>query len=627
MVTMKHQLRISALPAFRGGWLPFRSGFEEISDQLLRDIDLVDMEVPGGMLTLDRKQFTPIQEANYQADQHIKRGDWPSAVKALNRMIELRPDPPLLSAVYIMLGMAHAQARNQDAAVVAFREAIRINENAEYAHLFLGTALMLSDRSEEAIDPIKKALELDSSLTHANFYLGHVYSSLGRWDEAIASYGAEIESHPKSPEAYQELARLFVRLGDENVAEREQYYLNAIETFRKWIEITPEDANTHNLIGYLCMMVGRPDPAIAAFERAIRIDSNHILALYNVGTAYLDTDRNLDAKEIFERITQLGEDFIRAQLARLSPNVEATIPLSMCEAYQKLGAAALKIYQTDPSKGRELLSEAETAFKASLRYIPDDIHSLYNLGITHYMMSCRAAAIKELRQVLEIQPNHEDAANNLRVIEEELTKVRHWLGSKVWKRLESSTDQAPVFSEDLVDEIAHAREKIYENVAVSHERDAFTADDLLQALRPLMEYIPSAETIADLTVGIFRRGWLSSSQAACLAGTDLAAFLAYSYLVGVSLDELASEIGDQGREYADALVDALKEVVELQPDDERASAQLQTLLQERLDQKLQESGLVKEVRGPITDFTPYKDRTLMPVGNKPLSEIVVEDRR
>jgi tetratricopeptide (TPR) repeat protein len=341
----------------------------------------------------------------------------------------------------------------------------------------------------------------------------------------------------------------------------------------------------------------------------------------------LDTDRNQDAKEIFERLTQVGEDFIGEQLARISPNVEATIPLSMGEAYQKLGAASLKIYQADPSKGRELLSGAETAFKASLRYIPDDIHSLYNLGITHYMMGCRAAAIKELHQVLAIQPNNEDAANNLRVIEEELTKVRHWLGSRVWKRLESSTDQTPVYSEDLVDEIAQAREKIYENVAGSHEDDAFASEDLLQALRPLMEYIPSAEAIADLTVRLFQRGWLSSAQAAQLAGTDLAAFLAYLHLVGISLKDLPENGGDRSEEHRDASIQALKEVLESNPNDERARAQLQALLQERLDEKLRESGLLKEVKGPITDFTPYKNRTLMTVGNKPLSEIVIEGRR
>jgi hypothetical protein len=103
--------------------------------------------------------------------------------------------------------------------------------------------------------------------------------------------------------------------------------------------------------------------------------------------------------------------------------------------------------------------------------------------------------------------------------------------------------------------------------------------------------------------------------------------LAYSYLDGVPLDQLVSEVRDQGQEYRDALIEGLEEVLELQPDDERARAQLQTLLQGRLDQKLQESGLLKEVKGPITDFTPYKNRTLIPVGDKPLSEIVIEDRR
>jgi tetratricopeptide (TPR) repeat protein len=625
---MKRQWKISGLSAFRGGLLPFRS-FEEISDQLLREIELVDIEVPGGTMTRDRKQFTPIQEAYYQASQCIEREEWPKALEALRRVISLQPQPAFLSAIYTMVGMIHARAGNQQAAIKALEEAIRLNAQAEFAQLFLGTALMLSNRFDEAIGPIKKALELDPELTHANFYLGHIYTNLDRWDEAIAAYNAEIDTHPQSPEAYQELARLFVRLGDENVEERDQYYLKAIETFSKWSEIEPEDANTHNLTCYLYMMVGRHSSAIDAFERAIKIDSDHVLALFNLGTAYLDADRNREAKQIFEQLTQGGEAFIREQLARISLNVEETIPLSMGEAYQKLGAASLKIYQAqlDPSMGRELLGEAEMAFKASLGYVPGDIHSLYNLGITHYMMGFRAAALKGLRQVLEIQPNNEDATNSLRVIEEELTKIRHWLGSKVWKRLESSTDQTPVYSEDLVDEIAKAREKIYENVAASREGDVFTSDDLVQALRPLIEYIPSAETIADLTVRIFRRGWLSSSQAAQLAGTDLAAFLAYSYLDGFPLDQLASEIRIQGREYRDALIEALKEVVELQPNDERASAQLQTLLQERLDQKLQELGLLKEVKDPITDFTPYKDRTLMTVGNKPLSEIVIEGRR
>lgn len=77
----------------------------------------------------------------------------------------------------------------------------------------------------------------------------------------------------------------------------------------------------------------------------------------------------------------------------------------------------------------------------------------------------------------------------------------------------------------------------------------------------------------------------------------------------------------------DTLVEAFKNVLELHPDDKRALSELRAMLLQRLDDKLKESGLLKEVRGPITDFTPYKDRTLMPYKGKPLSEIVIENRR
>ena len=98
------------------------------------------------------------------------------------------------------------------------------------------------------------------------------------------------------------------------------------------------------------------------------------------------------------------------------------------------------------------------------------------------------------------------------------------------------------------------------------------------------------------------------------------------YVERLISNDLVNECsGDQGPR--DAFVEALKKVLELHPDDERARSQLQSLLQQRLDEKLQESGLLKEVKGPITDFTPYKERTLMTVGNKPLSEIVIEGRR
>lgn len=42
---------------------------------------------------------------------------------------------------------------------------------------------------------------------------------------------------------------------------------------------------------------------------------------------------------------------------------------------------------------------------------------------------------------------------------------------------------------------------------------------------------------------------------------------------------------------------------------------------------LLESGLIKEIKPPITDFTPYHNRQLIQSKGRPLSEILIEDRR
>jgi hypothetical protein len=40
-----------------------------------------------------------------------------------------------------------------------------------------------------------------------------------------------------------------------------------------------------------------------------------------------------------------------------------------------------------------------------------------------------------------------------------------------------------------------------------------------------------------------------------------------------------------------------------------------------------ESGLLKEIKSPITDFTPYLNRKLIQSRGRPLSENLIENRR
>lgn len=54
---------------------------------------------------------------------------------------------------------------------------------------------------------------------------------------------------------------------------------------------------------------------------------------------------------------------------------------------------------------------------------------------------------------------------------------------------------------------------------------------------------------------------------------------------------------------------------------------LPKVTEEEFEQKLFELGLFSEVKPPITDFKPYRDRKPIEVKGKPLSEVIIEERR
>ena len=46
-----------------------------------------------------------------------------------------------------------------------------------------------------------------------------------------------------------------------------------------------------------------------------------------------------------------------------------------------------------------------------------------------------------------------------------------------------------------------------------------------------------------------------------------------------------------------------------------------------LQRRLFEAGVISEIKAPITDFTPYRNRQAVPIQGEPLSETVIRERR
>jgi tetratricopeptide (TPR) repeat protein len=583
--------------------------------------ELVTIEFPDGPETRDRSKFTPIQEAHYQANQYMEQEDWPNAVAAFRKVIALNLHPLMLQGEIIMMGIAYYYMGDLNQAAQAFEDALRINRHNDVAHLFLGTTRMVAGDFQNAIGSLKRSLELNPYDSNADFYLGHVYSELGLWDEAIEAYNAEIAKHREFTQAYEQLGRLYFKLGEENPTERWRYYLKTIETYKKWLEVEPDNSSVRNLIGYLYTQIGNIPEAMKGFEEAVKVKPDNVIALSNWGMACLNAERIGEAREIFKRLVSLGEEKVREQLSQTSPDdLDEDVRIAMAETYQLLGVANLKLHQEQCRAGGEeaaadlaLLLEAEAAFNNALSYNPEDVHSVYNLGLVYWGLKRRVAAARQFNKALELDPDYPDAAKGLRTVQDELEQWRRWMEMTIGRFAESSTPDNPVHTRDLIEKLAECRAKLYEGVDPAHEQEVFTSEDLLNAMLPVGEWLSKMDADMvrfEFAAWIFERGWLSSVEANKLSGLDV-----YQY------------VDDAGHIDFDRAVPVFKGALEIDPDNEPIRATLEALVELKLKQSLLETGLLKQSKEPITDFTPYQNRTPIVVHGKPVSETIVEDRR
>jgi len=119
-----------------------------------------------------------------------------------------------------------------DAAVLQYRETLRINPGAKSAHLYLGRALARQGDPEEAISCLQEALRRRAGLPSAYFYLGVCYEKLGKTAEATEAYREAARLEPENPRYHTNFGAILARQGrlDE-----------AVQCFREALKIDPKD--------------------------------------------------------------------------------------------------------------------------------------------------------------------------------------------------------------------------------------------------------------------------------------------------------------------------------------------------------------------------------------------------
>jgi TolB-like protein/Flp pilus assembly protein TadD len=235
------------------------------------------------------------------------------AIQLFEKAIEL---DPRYAAAYAGLGEAYATLHQYfeaqemwlDKAIEASLKALMYDSTLSEAYAALGLAYFDKKEVDEAVTATKKAIELDSNNFIAYWILGRIYHTADRDREAIDLFRKVLEINPDFYSAVNDLLMAYERLGEK---EKHAETLQAItQSFPRYLLKNPDDARARMYYGIHLATAGQKEKAKAEGEKALELNPNDSLMMYNAACLYARLgDARLAAKTLKDAVAAGQEDF------------------------------------------------------------------------------------------------------------------------------------------------------------------------------------------------------------------------------------------------------------------------------------------------------------------------------
>jgi tetratricopeptide (TPR) repeat protein len=320
-----------------------------------------------------------------------------------------------------------------------------ISEQAQNAHAtyYLGRIYELRENMSEAETTYRKALALDFEHIMARYHLALLFKKQGRTSEALSELEQTLHQSPLNPDIQTTLSGLFF-------SQYEQTFQSLTVPLEDMIKAAPDDPTGYYELGNAYDELYRYTKAATYFEQAIERDSTLADAHFKLGLIYHRKGLHEKAVNHLERAAQYGTQFNRVHfrlgeiLFLLNRYDDATnqfakaiekepnylIPryhLGMSQLAQHQTENAFKTFQKyaeltvdDPRPYIQMgnihqqKSEPEKAFlmyKRALEISATETEAHYQIGYLYADQKKYTEAVKHLKMVLRLQPDHLDAIN------------------------------------------------------------------------------------------------------------------------------------------------------------------------------------------------------------------------
>jgi len=242
--------------------------------------------------------------------------------------------------------------------------------------------LASENRMSDAIKQMQGAIEREPHRRDLKLALANLYVRAERYDDAIQIFEALLQTDPKSADLLFRVAETQRRKGDLN---------QAMEGFRRASQAAPNDTNSLLQLGLLMDSMGKRDQSKPIYERILKIQPDHAVALNNL--AFIKAEEGVD----------LDLALTMAQRAlQKAPN--------LTEISDTLGWIYIK---------KNLSEDAVRVFHDLVTKVPKNATYHYHFGMALLQKGDKPSAKKELETAMTNNPSKDEASK----IRELLTKI------------------------------------------------------------------------------------------------------------------------------------------------------------------------------------------------------------
>jgi choline-sulfatase len=146
-------------------------------------------------------------------------GNYPAAIPWLRKAIEIMPES---GRAHYELGAALAESGDWASAARQLEIAVVHAPDSDDMQFYLGMAYDELGRSAEAATALQRSLQINPNHYRANLLLGRILGMHDRPNEALPYLQRAVKLQPKSPDAHKFLGNVYIELGQEENARREQ---------------------------------------------------------------------------------------------------------------------------------------------------------------------------------------------------------------------------------------------------------------------------------------------------------------------------------------------------------------------------------------------------------------------